>query len=70
MAKADLFEEAQASGLVDEDAAEGDYTVAQLESLLGRGTTPAWEGSLSSDKPLASADGHETLSQDDLDARQ
>lgn len=31
---------------------------------------PQWEGSLSSDKPLTSADGHETLSKEDLKARQ
>lgn len=31
---------------------------------------PQWEGSLSSDKPLTSADGHETLTKEDLKARQ
>jgi hypothetical protein len=69
MAKSDLFKDAQAAGLVEDDASESDYTVAQLEGLLGS-SAPAWEGSRSSDQPLTSADGHETLSQDDIDARQ
>jgi hypothetical protein len=30
---------------------------------------PAWKGSLSSSKPLKAADGHETLSKEDLDDR-
>jgi len=31
---------------------------------------PQWEGSLSSKEPLTSADGHETLTKDDLKARE
>jgi hypothetical protein len=30
---------------------------------------PAWKGSLSSSKPLKTADGHETLTKEDIDAR-
>lgn len=66
--KRELFKEAQAAGLVAEDATADDYDVRGLETLLGRG--PAWEGSVSSDEPLVGADGHVNLSQEDLDARQ
>ena len=65
--KRELFKEAQTAGLVAEGASADDYDVAGLERLLGRG--PAWEGSLSSKKPLISADGHVTLSNEDLEAR-
>jgi hypothetical protein len=68
MAKKDLLKEAQAAGHVAEDASEDDFSVAQLETLLGRGAS-AWEGSLSSKKPLVAPDGHETLSQEDIDNR-
>ena len=37
MAKQDLFDEAQDKGLVADDADAGDYTVAELEALLGGG---------------------------------
>jgi hypothetical protein len=30
---------------------------------------PAWKGTLSSNEPLKTADGHETLSKEDLKAR-
>jgi hypothetical protein len=30
---------------------------------------PAWKGSLSSSKPLKAADGHETLSKEDIENR-
>ncbi|HEV8482683.1 MAG TPA: hypothetical protein VGV87_03910 [Blastocatellia bacterium] len=60
MAKSDLFEQAQAAGLVASDASADDYTVAQLEALLA-GDVPAWEGSLS-DKPFMPApDGHDVM---------
>lgn len=68
-AKDTVFKEAQAAGLVAEDASQDDYTVEALETLLGRGA-PAWEGSLSSKTPIVGADGHENLTQADLDARQ
>ena len=32
--------------------------------------SPQWEGSLSSKEPLVSADGHETLTKEDLKARE
>lgn len=35
MAKQDLFDEAQEKGLVAEDAEAGNFTVAELEDLLG-----------------------------------
>lgn len=68
MSKRDLFREAKAADLVAADATADDYTEHALLTLLGR--APAWEGSLSSSKPLASADGHETLTKEDLEARQ
>jgi len=68
MAKRDLFKEAKTADLIPEGATADDYTEHALLTLLGR--APAWEGSLSSSEPMTSADGHETLSQADLDARQ
>ena len=65
--KKELLKEAQAAGHVADDADEGDFTVAQLETLLGRGD--AWEGSVSSSEPLVAPDGHVNLSQEDIDAR-
>jgi len=66
--KADLFSEAQAAGYVSDDASADDYTVNQLEALLG-GTVPAWEGSLSAKEPQVAPDGHVNLSQEDIEAR-
>lgn len=66
--KKELLAEAQAAGHVSEDASADDFTVAQLETLLGRGA-PAWEGSISSSEPLVAPDGHVNLSQEDIDAR-
>ena len=67
--KKELLKEAQAAGHVADDAEESDFTVAQLEVLLGRGDHPAWEGSASSDSPLVAPDGHVNLSQEDIDSR-
>jgi hypothetical protein len=67
--KKELLAEAQAAGHVAEDASADDFTVAQLETLLGRGDHPAWDGSLSASGPLVAPDGHVNLSQEDLDAR-
>lgn len=67
--KKELLAEAQAAGLVPEEASADDFTVAQLETLLGRGDHPAWDGSLSSSSPLVAPDGHESLTQADIDAR-
>ena len=67
--KKELLKEAQAAGHVADDADEGDFTVAQLETLLGRGDHPAWEGSLSSKTPLVAPDGHVNLSKEDISAR-
>lgn len=66
--KRDLLKEAQKAGRVPEGATEDDYTVAQLEGLLG-GEVPAWEGSLSASKPVVAPDGHVNLSKEDIDAR-
>jgi hypothetical protein len=68
LSKRDLFKEAKTAGLVAEGATADDYTEHALLTLLGR--APAWEGSLSSSEPLVGADGHETLSKADLEARQ
>src|SRR4051812_27628708 len=66
--KSDLMKDAQTAGLVPTDAAEDDYTAAQLSGLLST-DKPAWEGSLSSSVPLVAPDGHVVLSQEDIDAR-
>ena len=68
MIKRDLFKEAKTAGLVAEDTTADDYTEHALLTLLGR--APAWEGSLSASEPAVAADGHETLTKADLDARQ
>lgn len=68
MAKADLFEQAKASGLVADSATPDEYTVKQLEQLV-HGGAPAWEGSMSSSEPLVGPDGHVHLSADDIEAR-
>ena len=65
--KKELFAEAKASGLVPDGASADDYEAKALEVLLGRG--PAWEGSMSSDVPLVGADGHQNLTQEDIDSR-
>lgn len=67
MAKRDVFKEAQKAGHVPDDASMDDFTEAQLETLLGRG--PAWEGSASAPKPLVAPDGHVTLTEEDIRAR-
>lgn len=68
MSKKDIFKEAQTAGLTAEGSNADDYTEHALLTLLGR--APAWEGSLSSSASLTAADGHVTLSQEDLEARQ
>jgi IMP cyclohydrolase len=68
-AKADMLKDAQAAGLVAADAEADDYTADQLSGLLS-GETPAWEGSASATAPVVAPDGHVTLSQEDIDARQ
>ena len=68
--KKELLREAVAAGRLPEDADEADYTAAQLEALIDPSSQPAWEGSLSADKPQVAPDGHVNLSQDDIDARQ
>jgi hypothetical protein len=67
--KAELLKEAQAAGAVTGDASADDFTVAQLEQILGRSEHPAWEGSASASEPLVAPDGHVNLSQEDIDAR-
>lgn len=67
--KAELLKEAEKAGAVPEDASGDDYTVAQLEALLGRGDHPEWEGSMSASEPLVAPDSHVNVSQEDIDAR-
>lgn len=69
MAKSDLLKQAQKSGLAPEGASADDYSEAELRVLLGLDAAPAWKGSASSKEPLIAPDGHETLSQADIDAR-
>lgn len=64
--KSDLLKEAQAAGHVSEDASEDDFTVAQLETILG-GTVPS---TAAPTEPIVMPDGHVVLSQEDIDARQ
>ena len=66
--KAELFKEAQRSELVPEDSSADDFSVAQLEALLG-GNVAAWKGSVSSERPLVAPDGHPNLTQEDIDSR-
>lgn len=68
MAKADLLKEAQAAGLVSEDATENDFTVVQLEALLGRAPA-AGVGYEMAKEPIVQPDGHVSLSQEDIDNR-
>ncbi len=68
--KKELIRDARKAGLVPETVGEDDFTAAQLEALLDpEKAPPAWEGSLSSSKPLKGPDGHVHLSQQDIDAR-
>lgn len=68
MAKKDLLERAQASGLVADDVSADDFTEAQLRDMLST-DRPAWEGSRSASEPIVAPDGHVVLSQEDIDAR-
>jgi hypothetical protein len=68
--KRDLMKQAITAGVIPENADEDDYTAQQLEVLIDPSKAPAWEGSMSSSKPLVGPDGHVHLSQEDLDARQ
>lgn len=67
--KADLLKDAVRAGAVADTATEDDFTVEQLERVLDPAPT-AWKGTLSARKPLVAPDGHVTLSQEDIDARQ
>lgn len=67
--KADLLADAQAAGLVAEDAGEEAFTAEELRGMLDPGR-PAWQGSRSASEPSVAADGHVVLSQEDIDARQ
>lgn len=66
--KADLLADAQAAGLVAEDAEEESFTADELKGMLDP-DRPAWKGSLSAGEPVVAADGHVVLSQEDIDAR-
>ena len=67
--KSELLKDAVRAGLAPETATEDDFTGEQLERMLDP-TPTAWKGSLSARKPLVAPDGHVTLSQEDIDARQ
>lgn len=67
--KADLLKEAKSRGLVADSVGEDDTTAEDLARLLDPEPV-AWKGSMSSKKPLVAPDGHVTLSQEDIDARQ
>lgn len=67
--KTELLKDAQKAGLAADTASEDDFTLADLETMLSPNPV-AWKGSASSSKPLVAPDGHVTLSQEDIDARQ
>lgn len=66
--KSDLLNEAKTSGALPEDAEADDYTVAQLEGLLG-GDVPASGWVPSATEEIVAPDGHVVLSKEDADAR-
>lgn len=66
--KAELVEQAVASGAVAADAEPDDFTVVQLEQMLS-GEVVAHDRK-SATEPIVAADGHVVLSQEDIDARQ
>ena len=65
--KGELLKEAQAAGLVAEDANADDFTSADLQSLIS-GEVKAHDRK-SATEPIVAADGHVVLSQEDIDAR-
>lgn len=65
-AKSDLLAEAQAAGFVASDASEDDFTVAQLETILG--ASPVTSAAPPTE-PVVAPDGHVVLSQEDIDSR-
>lgn len=67
--KADLLKDAQAAGLVAEDADEEAFTTDDLKAMLDP-NRPAHQGSRSATEPIVAPDGHVVLSQEDIDARQ
>ncbi len=67
--KAELVKEAQAAGLIAEDAGADDFTADQLSALLS-GDVPAFEGSLSASEEMVAPDGHVNVSAADIKARQ
>lgn len=66
--KEELLEEAKAAGLIADTVEPDETTVADLKTLLDPEPV-AWQGSMSSAEPLTAPDGHVTLSQEDIDAR-
>lgn len=66
--KSDLHKEAVAAGAVAADSNPDDFTAEDLQARIS-GDVPAWKGSLSASKPIVAPDGHVTLSQEDIDAR-
>ena len=67
--KADLHDEAVAADRVPADSTADDYTVAELEALLGADDVPVATGPVPTE-PIVAPDGHVVLSQEDIDARQ
>lgn len=67
--KEELTEEAKAAGKLPSDADPDSFKKTELEQLVA-GDIPAWDGSASATEPIVAADGHVTLSQEDIDARQ
>lgn len=65
--KAELVEQAVASGVVPTDAEPDDFTVAQLDEMLN-GQVVARDR-VSATEPIVAPDGHVVLSQEDIDAR-
>jgi len=65
--KSDLHKDAVSAGKVAADSDPDDYTAEQLQGILS-GNIPVHERQ-SAVEPIVAPDGHVTLSQEDIDAR-
>lgn len=66
--KAELLDEAQRAGKLGDDVDADDYSLAQLEQIIGR-DVPAAGWVPSHRQPQVAPDGHVNLSQEDIDSR-
>lgn len=66
--KADLHKAGVASGALPADSDPDDYTLEELQARVSGDELPVRERR-SASKPVVAPDGHVTLSQEDIDAR-